>query len=108
MVCIFFKAEASCRPCYLSGTCHNRTVPSSELEAIVLPSGEKVTLFTLSVCPFTARSNAPSATHHQRMPYDALPAANIFPSGEKATLPIPPFMDFISRMKVQSSTLQSC
>jgi hypothetical protein len=77
-------------PCALAvcvyRTPHSRTVPSSDPEARILPSGEKATLHTVLVCPERAHSSRPLATSHSLTVLSLAPEANVLPSGEKATL----------------------
>ena len=51
-----------------------------------MPSGEKATLDTPSVCPSKVRSNCPSVTRQSRTVPPTDPEARRVPSGEKATL----------------------
>lgn len=61
---------------------HSLTVPSAELVARRLPSGESSSEFSAAVCPRRTRSGAPAAASQIRTAPSASPDATIFRSGE--------------------------
>ena len=65
---------------------HNRTVLSPLPLASMVPSGEKQTLVTESVCPMRVFKCCPVAGFHNRSVLSPLPLASMVPSGEKQTL----------------------
>jgi len=67
-------------------TRHNLTVPSCDADASVLPSDEKATLLTTSLCFLKICNTLPLLTSHSTIAPDACAETNIDPSGEKATL----------------------
>jgi hypothetical protein len=86
--------ESTCRARFLVVGLHQRPIRHTpQLDGAIpppdaskLPSGEKATLVTQSVCPVRVATNAPSDTRHNRMVRSQLPDASKLPSGEKATL----------------------
>ncbi len=63
----------------------SRTVPSSEADAIVLPSGEKATAWTESLCPSSVCRCVPVVVSQSRTVPSREADAIVLPSGEKAT-----------------------
>ena len=66
-------------------TSHNLIVSSHEPEARTLPSGEKATDVTSSVCPVRVHNSLPVDTSHRLIVSSQAPEARSAPSGEKAT-----------------------
>ena len=64
------------------------TVPLFDPDANKLPSGEKATLKTASLCPVSVRSSVPSNTLQILTVLSHDPDASIVPSDEKAILVI--------------------
>ena len=61
----------------------SRIVPSQDPDAISVPSGEKTTVRTESVCAFNVRSISPSEVRHKSKPPFSFPLRRRDPSGEK-------------------------
>lgn len=72
--------------CIFYRTPQRRTVPSSDPDASLLPSGEKETLTTAPVCPLKVRKLRAVATFHNLIVSSADPDASRLPSDEKEIL----------------------
>ena len=66
-------------------TSQNRTDPSFDAEARIVPSGEKDRSFTISLCPINSRTKEPSLEPHIRTEASSDPEAIRLPSGEYST-----------------------
>src|SRR4051794_35993022 len=96
----FFSMD-NCAPIRAS---QRRIVLSSDAEVSIAPSGEKLTLLTLSVWPFNSSSAAPLLASHRRTVLSSDAETSLAPSGEKLTLLTPPACPFSSKRLVLCHT----